>query len=772
MASKGSLDAGWRCAAGRVGRLRGLAEPSSFHDNRRLFQLRLPRSIVPARQPLVVSVFQILSELLGIPMTQSSPAAASAHSDMAASMVAPMVSPMAADMASAIRALAMDAVQQANSGHPGMPMGMADIAVALWGRHLRHNPANPGWADRDRFVLSNGHGSMLLYALLHLTGYDLPMEQLRRFRQLHSKTPGHPEIGVAPGVETTTGPLGQGIANAVGMAIAERMLAAEFNRPDHTLIDHYTYVFMGDGCMMEGISHEACALAGTLGLGKLIALYDDNGISIDSEKGRIANWYSDDVPARFAAYGWHVVAAVDGHDVDAVDQAILAARKVTDRPSLICCKTVIGKGSPAKANTGGVHGVPLGDAEIAATRAAIGWPHAPFEVPAPVRDAWDARKRGDKLEQDWNWRFSLYEKEHPALAQALRQRLSGELPQAWAAHAAAFVQAVRGKAETIASRKASQNAIEGLAGALPQLVGGSADLTGSNLTWWSGAKALSAHSSDGGNYLFYGVREFGMAAIMNGLALHGGFIPFGGTFLTFSDYARNALRMAALMKLRSIWVFTHDSIGLGEDGPTHQPVEHAASLRLIPGMDVWRPCDSVETAQAWVAAIERHDGPSALLLSRQNLPFVARDDAAMAGVRRGGYVLAEASGAAPKAVIIATGSEVELALKAREQLQAAGVPVRVVSMPCTNVFDRQDAAWRAAVLPAGVPRVAVEAGVRDGWFKYVGAADAGQGVVIGLDRFGESAPYKELFEYFGITTEAVVNAVISLFQSESKRKPA
>ena len=701
-------------------------------------------------------------------MTQSSPAAASAHSDMAASMVAPM----AADMASAIRALAMDAVQQANSGHPGMPMGMADIAVALWGRHLRHNPANPGWADRDRFVLSNGHGSMLLYALLHLTGYDLPMEQLRRFRQLHSKTPGHPEIGVAPGVETTTGPLGQGIANAVGMAIAERMLAAEFNRPDHTLIDHYTYVFMGDGCMMEGISHEACALAGTLGLGKLIALYDDNGISIDSEKGRIANWYSDDVPARFVAYGWHVVAAVDGHDVDAVDQAILAARKVTDRPSLICCKTVIGKGSPAKANTGGVHGAPLGDAEIAATRAAIGWPHAPFEVPAPVREAWDARKRGDKLEQDWNWRFSLYEKEHPALAQALRQRLSGELPQAWAAHAAAFVQAVRGKAETIASRKASQNAIEGLAGALPQLVGGSADLTGSNLTWWSGAKALSAHSSDGGNYLFYGVREFGMAAIMNGLALHGGFIPFGGTFLTFSDYARNALRMAALMKLRSIWVFTHDSIGLGEDGPTHQPVEHAASLRLIPGMDVWRPCDSVETAQAWVAAIERHDGPSALLLSRQNLPFAARDDAALADIRRGGYVLAEASGATPKAVIIATGSEVELALKAREQLQAAGVPVRVVSMPCTNVFDRQDAAWRAAVLPAGVPRVAVEAGVRDGWFKYVGAADAGQGVVIGLDRFGESAPYKELFEYFGITTEAVVNAVISLFQSESKRKPA
>jgi transketolase len=689
-------------------------------------------------------------------MTQSSPATASAHSDMA----------------SAIRALAMDAVQQANSGHPGMPMGMADIAVALWGRHLRHNPANPGWADRDRFVLSNGHGSMLLYALLHLTGYDLPMEQLRRFRQLHSKTPGHPEIGVAPGVETTTGPLGQGIANAVGMAIAERMLAAEFNRPDHTLIDHYTYVFMGDGCMMEGISHEACALAGTLGLDKLIALYDDNGISIDSEKGRIANWYSDDVPARFAAYGWHVLAGVDGHDVDAVDQAILAARKVTDRPSLICCKTVIGKGSPAKANTGGVHGAPLGEAEIAATRAAIGWPHAPFEVPAPVREAWDARKRGDKLEQDWNWRFSLYEKEHPALAQALRQRLSGDLPEGWAAHAAAFVQAVRGKAETIASRKASQNAIEGLAGALPQLVGGSADLTGSNLTWWSGAKALSAHSSDGGNYLFYGVREFGMAAIMNGLALHGGFIPFGGTFLTFSDYARNALRMAALMKLRSIWVFTHDSIGLGEDGPTHQPVEHAASLRLIPGMDVWRPCDSVETAQAWLAAIERRDGPSALLLSRQNLPFVARDDAAVADVRRGGYVLAEASGAAPKAVIIATGSEVELALKAREQLQAAGVPVRVVSMPCTNVFDRQDAAWRAAVLPAGVPRVAVEAGVRDGWFKYVGAADAAQGVVIGLDRFGESAPYKELFEYFGITTEAVVNAVNSLFQSESKRKPA
>ena len=638
------------------------------------------------------------------------------------------------EMANAIRALAMDAVQAANSGHPGMPMGMAEIAVALWGRHLRHNPSNPGWANRDRFVLSNGHGSMLLYALLHLTGYDLPLAELRRFRQLHSKTPGHPEYGCAPGVETTTGPLGQGLANAVGMAIAERVLAAEFNRPGCEIVDHHTYAFAGDGCLMEGISHEACSLAGTLGLGKLIVFYDDNGISID---GHVEGWFTDDTPQRFAAYGWHVVPGVDGHDVAAVDAAIRAAKAVADRPSLVCCKTIIARGAPHKANTHDAHGAPLGAEEVAATRAAIGWNHPPFEIPASVYAAWDARARGARAEGAWNETLAAYAAQHPQLAAEFRRRAAGELPADWAAQARALLDEVVAKGETIATRKASLNAIEALARRLPELVGGSADLAGSNLTLWSGARALGR--SGGGNYLHYGVREFGMAGIVNGLALHGGVIPFGATFLVFSDYARNALRISALMKVRAIQVFTHDSIGLGEDGPTHQPVEHAAALRLIPGMDVWRPCDTVETTAAWIAAIERRDGPTSLLLSRQNIAFQPRDRAAIDAIRRGGYVLADAT--APQAVIIATGSEVPLAVGARAKLAEAGIAVRVVSMPSTNVFDRQDAAYRAAVLPPGVPRVAVEAGVTDYWRKYVGL----EGEVIGIDRFGESAPGPELF---------------------------
>ncbi len=647
-----------------------------------------------------------------------------------------------------IRALAMDAVQAANSGHPGMPMGMAEIAVALWGRHLRHNPSNPGWANRDRFVLSNGHGSMLLYALLHLTGYDLPLAELRRFRQLHSKTPGHPEYGCAPGVETTTGPLGQGLANAVGMAIAERVLAAEFNRPGCEIVDHHTYAFAGDGCLMEGISHEACSLAGTLGLGKLIVFYDDNGISID---GHVEGWFTDDTPQRFAAYGWHVVPGVDGHDVAAVDAAIRAAKAVADRPSLVCCKTIIARGAPHKANTHDAHGAPLGAEEVAATRAAIGWNHPPFEIPASVYAAWDARARGARAEGAWNETLAAYAAQHPQLAAEFRRRAAGELPADWAAQARALLDEVVAKGETIATRKASLNAIEALARRLPELVGGSADLAGSNLTLWSGARALGR--SGGGNYLHYGVREFGMAGIVNGLALHGGVIPFGATFLVFSDYARNALRISALMKVRAIQVFTHDSIGLGEDGPTHQPVEHAAALRLIPGMDVWRPCDTVETTAAWIAAIERRDGPTSLLLSRQNIAFQPRDRAAIDAIRRGGYVLADAT--APQAVIIATGSEVPLAVGARAKLAEAGIAVRVVSMPSTNVFDRQDAAYRAAVLPPGVPRVAVEAGVTDYWRKYVGL----EGEVIGIDRFGESAPGPELFKFFGFTVDNVVAAV-------------
>ncbi|MBL8381645.1 MAG: transketolase [Burkholderiales bacterium] len=661
-------------------------------------------------------------------------------------------------LANAIRALAMDAVQQANSGHPGMPMGMAEIAVALWNRHLRHNPANPRWADRDRFVVSNGHGSMLLYALLHLTGYDLPIDELKKFRQLHSKTPGHPEYGLTPGVETTTGPLGQGITNAVGMALAEELLAGTFNRPGHRIVDHRTYVFLGDGCLMEGISHEAASLAGTWGLSKLIALYDDNGISID---GKTEGWFTDDTPRRFAAYGWNVIADVDGHDADAVDAAIQAAQRETRRPTLICCKTVIGKGSPGRAGSAKAHGEALGKDEVAATRAALGWSHAPFEIPDAVYAAWNARECGALLEQDWNARFSAYAQAHPDLAAEFRRRMAGDLPDGFDAALAGLVEAVGAKAETVATRKASQGALAALAPVLPELVGGSADLMGSVFTNWPASRVVArgADGSLGGNIVNFGVREFAMAAITNGMALHGGFIAETGTFLTFADYSRNALRMAALMKLRNIFVFTHDSIGVGEDGPTHQPVEHVASLRLIPGMHVWRPADTVETAVAWGAAVRRRDGPTCLVFSRQNTQFQTRSAEATAGIARGGYVLADAGQA--RAVIIATGSEVELAVKARDLLAAEGIAVRVVSMPCTHVFDAQDAAYRAAVLPRGLPRVAVEAGVTDFWRKYVGAVDGG-GAVVGIDRFGESAPAKDVYRHFGITAENVAAAVKSV----------
>jgi transketolase len=659
------------------------------------------------------------------------------------------------EMANALRALAMDAVQAANSGHPGMPMGMAEVAVALWHRNLSHNPGNPAWPNRDRFVLSNGHGSMLLYSLLHLTGYDLPMGELKRFRQLHSKTPGHPEYGCAPGIETTTGPLGQGISNAVGMAIAERLLAAEFNRPGHEIVDHRTYAFLGDGCMMEGVSHEACALAGTLGLGKLIAVYDDNGISIDSEKGSIKQWYTDDVRRRFESYGWQVIANVDGHDVEAVDRALKKAKReakrAPGRPTLICARTVIGKGAPTKANTGGAHGAPLGEKEIAATREAIGWPHPPFEIPAAIQQGWDARERGKRAERRWKRVFSGYEKVNPELAKEFLRRVSGALPADFQEKVKILVTDTNLKAETIATRKASQNALESLVPALPELVGGSADLTGSNLTMVKASKVIGKEG--GGNYLFYGVREFGMGAIMNGLALYGGFIPYGGTFLVFSDYMRNSLRMAALMGIRSIYVFTHDSLGLGEDGPTHQPIEHASSLRLIPNLDVWRPSDSVETAAAWAAAIQRKSGPTALLLSRQNLPFEHRNDQVLDEIQKGGYVLADAPGA--RAILIATGSEVQLALAAQKLLD---FPVRVVSMPCTAVFDRQPQQYKDSVLMPGVRRIAVEAGVTDFWRKYVGL----EGAVVGIDRFGESAPAPDLFKHFGFTPENVVKAVRSV----------
>ena len=660
--------------------------------------------------------------------------------------------PVFNNLTSAIRALAMDAVEKAKSGHPGAPMGMAEIAEVLWNHHLKHNPANPKWADRDRFVLSNGHGSMLIYALLHLTGYDVSIDDIKAFRQLHSKTPGHPEYGYTPGVETTTGPLGQGITNAVGMAMAEKLLAAEFNRPGHEIVDHRTWAFLGDGCLMEGISHEACALAGTWGLGKLTAFWDDNGISID---GHVEGWFTDDTPRRFEAYGWQVIPNVNGHDPEAIHAAIEKARAETSRPTLICCKTRIGLGSPNKAGTHDVHGAPLGDAEIAAARPHMGWVFPPFEIPQEVYEAWDAKKKGAAAESDWQHRFDRYAKAHPDLAAEFKRRMAGELPADWAAHAKKVIAEINAKGETVATRKASQIAINALAPVLPEFVGGSADLTGSNLTNWTGCKHVSGRTP--GNYISYGVREFGMSHIMNGMALHGGILPFGGTFLMFSEYARNAIRMSALMKQRVIYVFTHDSIGLGEDGPTHQPVEQTATLRMIPNMDVWRPCDTVETMVAWTQAVEKRSGPSALCLSRQNLPFVKRDDVQIAAVARGGYVLSEAQGKA-QALIIATGSEVELALKAQAALAQESIPVRVVSMPNTNAFDRQDKAWRDSVLPKGLPRVAVEAGVTGGWYKYVGL----EGAVVGLDRFGESAPAGVLFKEFGFTAENVVKVVKSV----------
>ena len=661
--------------------------------------------------------------------------------------------PVFKNLTSAIRALAMDAVQKANSGHPGMPMGMAEIAEVLWIHHLRHNPANPKWADRDRFVLSNGHGSMLIYALLHLTGYDLPMEEIKRFRQLHSKTPGHPEYGYTPGVETTTGPLGQGITNAVGMALAEKILASEFNRPGFDIVNHYTYVFLGDGCLMEGISHEACSLAGTLGLGKLICFYDDNGISID---GHVEGWFTDDTPKRFVAYGWHVVPNVNGHDPVAIEAAIEAAKQAGGKPSMICCKTVIGMGSPNKANTHEVHGAALGDVEIAATRPHIGWHHLPFEIPGEVYATWDARPKGQRLEDEWNRTFGEYAEKYPTEAAEFTRRTAGDLPDGWSEHVEGLIGRINAKEETIASRKASQNAIEGLAPALPELVGGSADLAGSNLTLWSGSKGIT--QKNGGNYIYYGVREFGMSAIMNGLSLHGGIIPYGATFLMFSEYARNALRMAALMKIRCLFVYTHDSIGLGEDGPTHQPVEQTATLRYIPNMDVWRPCDTVESTVAWARALERRDGPSILIFSRQNLPFQKRDATLIKQIDKGGYILSEAADGKPQAVIIATGSEVGLAVMAQKALAETGIQVRVVSMPCTNVFDRQDRDYKDSVLPRGIGRVAVEAGVTDYWRKYVGL----DGAVVGMDTFGESAPAGELFKHFGFTVENVVKAVNSV----------
>ncbi|EGF32574.1 Transketolase [Oxalobacteraceae bacterium IMCC9480] len=650
-------------------------------------------------------------------------------------------------MANAIRALSMDAVQKANSGHPGMPMGMADIAVALWSQHYSHNPADPRWINRDRFVLSNGHGSMLHYALLHLSGYDLPMDELRNFRQLHSKTPGHPEVDVTPGIETTTGPLGQGLTNAVGMALAEKLLAAEFNQPGFDVVDHHTYTFVGDGCLMEGISHEACSLAGVLRLSKLIVLYDDNGISID---GNVAGWFGDDTPKRFDAYGWNVIAAVDGHDVAAVSAAIAAA-KLADKPTLICCKTVIGKGSPNLQGSDKVHGAALGDKEIAAVREAIGWHSAPFEVPAEVYAAWDAKLPGAARQAAWDALFAAYSERHPQLAGELLRRMSGELPGNFDATVAQYIAACVEKKETIATRKASQNAIQAYAQVLPEFLGGSADLTGSNLTNWK--ECIAVRADQAGNHINYGVREFGMSAMMNGITLHGGYIPFGATFLTFSDYSRNALRMAALMKIRSIFVFTHDSIGLGEDGPTHQSVEHVSSMRLIPNLDNWRPCDTVESAVAWQQAVQRKNGPSTLIFSRQNLPYQERSAQQVADIARGGYILRDAADA--KAILIATGSEIELAVKAADALAAAGVAVRVVSMPSTDVFDRQDAAYKAGVLTKGLPRVAIEAGVTDFWYKYVGL----EGEVIGIDTFGESAPAPVLFKHFGFTVENVVAAV-------------
>lgn len=656
------------------------------------------------------------------------------------------------ELANAIRALSMDAVQQANSGHPGAPMGMADIAEVLWNDYLVHNPANPNWADRDRFVLSNGHGSMLIYSLLHLTGYELPIEELKNFRQLHSKTPGHPEYGYAPGVETTTGPLGQGIANAVGMATAEKILAGQFNRDGHQIVDHYTYTFMGDGCMMEGISHEACSLAGTLGLGKLIAFYDDNGISID---GEVEGWFTDDTPKRFEAYGWQVIPGVDGHDANAIKAAIEQGRAEANKPTLICCKTVIGFGSPNKQGKEDCHGAPLGAEEIALVRKTLNWEHAPFEIPAHIYDAWSAKKSGAKAESQWDEQFAAYRAAYPELAAEFERRVvKGELPADFSAKADEYIRECQEKAEKIASRKASQNAINAFGALLPELLGGSADLAGSNLTLWSGAKGINAKDADG-NYLYYGVREFGMSAMMNGIALHGGFVNYGATFLMFMEYARNAVRMAALMKQQSIFVYTHDSIGLGEDGPTHQPVEQLVALRATPNLYTWRPCDTVESAVAWKSAIERRDGPAALVFSRQGLAPQPRSDAQLADVAKGAYVLVEPSNA-PKAIIIATGSEVELAVTAAAQLTESGTPVRVVSMPCAEAFEAQDAAYKESVLPASITaRVAVEALHQDFWWKYVGL----NGRVLGMTTFGESAPGGQLMEYFGFTTENLVKQV-------------
>jgi len=669
---------------------------------------------------------------------------------------------MARHMANAVRMLAVDAVEQAKSGHPGAPMGMADIAEVLWNRHLKHNPANPKWPDRDRFVLSNGHGSMLIYALLHLTGYDLPMEELKHFRQLHSRTAGHPEVGVTPGVETTTGPLGQGLANAAGMALAEKLLAAEFNKPGHGVVDHFTYVFMGDGCLMEGISHEACSLAGTLRLSKLVAFYDDNGISID---GHVEGWFTDDTPRRFEAYGWNVIAAVDGHDPLALDVAVRSAKAQAvlpdGRPTLICCKTVIGHGSPNKAGTHDVHGAALGAAEVAATREALGWTAAPFEVPMDIANAWNAVERGQVAERTWRVRFEAYRTQYPLEAAEFERRVAGDLLPVFSDKLPELLAAIAAKPEAVATRKASQNALDALAPRVPEFFGGSADLTGSNLTNFKGC--VRAGRDQGGNHMSYGVREFGMAAIMNGIALHGGFIPYGGTFLTFSDYSRNAIRMAALMKLRVIHVFTHDSIGLGEDGPTHQSVEHIPSLRIIPNLDVWRPADGLETAVAWAHAIKRHDGPSALCLSRQNLPRLT--DVGMAeSIRRGGYVLSDMEGV--QAVIVATGSETSLAMEAQAALASEGIATRVVSMPCTNVFDRQSEAYQALVLPLGLPTVAIEAAHPDFWRKYVGRT----GMVVGIASFGESAPASDLYAHFGITVQRVMESVRTLAHRAAHRR--
>ncbi|NOE78625.1 transketolase [Vibrio cholerae] len=651
-------------------------------------------------------------------------------------------------LANAIRALSMDGVQKANSGHPGAPMGMADIAEVLWRSHLNHNPQNPNWADRDRFVLSNGHGSMLIYSLLHLSGYELSIDDLKNFRQLHSKTPGHPEYGYAPGIETTTGPLGQGITNAVGMAIAEKALAAQFNKPGHDIVDHFTYVFMGDGCLMEGISHEACSLAGTLGLGKLIAFWDDNGISID---GHVEGWFSDDTPKRFEAYGWHVIPAVDGHDADAINAAIEAAKAETSRPTLICTKTIIGFGSPNKAGSHDCHGAPLGNDEIKAAREFLGWEYAPFEIPADIYAAWDAKAAGASKEAAWDEKFAAYAKAYPAEAAEYKRRVAGELPANWEAATSEIIANLQANPANIASRKASQNALEAFGKLLPEFMGGSADLAPSNLTMWSGSKSLTAEDASG-NYIHYGVREFGMTAIINGIALHGGFVPYGATFLMFMEYARNAMRMAALMKVQNIQVYTHDSIGLGEDGPTHQPVEQIASLRMTPNMSTWRPCDQVESAMAWKLAIERKDAPSALIFSRQNLAQQPRSAEQVANIAKGGYILKDCAGQ-PELILIATGSEVELAVAAYEQLSAEGKAVRVVSMPSTDAFDKQDAAYREAVLPAAVTkRIAIEAGIADFWYKYVGFG----GRIIGMTSFGESAPAGELFKLFGFTTENVV----------------